>query len=70
MQLKGTQMGFFVGTDELGFFSLVDDSGKEIEFKTIVAIMNFMHKNGWEYVNNIGGSDGAAPQYFFKKRLN
>jgi hypothetical protein len=70
MQLKGTQMGFFVGTDDLGFFALVDDSRKEIEFKTIVAIMNYMHKYGWEYINNIGGTDGAAPQYYFRKQKN
>ena len=69
LQPKGIQISFFVGVDELGFFVFVDDSGKEKELKTIVAIMNLMYENGWEYINNIGGSDGAAPQYFFKKRI-
>jgi biopolymer transport protein ExbD len=67
-QQKGMQVGFFVGLDELGYFAIVDDSGKEIEFKTIVAVMNYLYENGWEFVGNIGGADGAAPQYFFKKR--
>jgi biopolymer transport protein ExbD len=68
IQQRGAQMGFFVGMDELGYFAIVDDSGKEIEFKTIVSIMNYMFENGWEFVGNIGGTDGAAPQYYFKKR--
>ena len=69
LQPKGLQVGFFIGIDEPGFFTFVDENNKQLEFQTIIAIMNFMHKNGWEYINNIGGSDGAAPQYFFKKRL-
>ncbi len=68
MQQKGVQIGFFVGLDEPGFFAFVDELGKEIEFKTIVAVMNYMAINGWEFVGNIGGSDGAAPQYFFRKK--
>lgn len=68
IQQRGVQMGFFVGMDELGYFAFIDDSGKEIEFKTIVAVMNYLYENGWELIGNIGGTDGAAPQYYFKKR--
>lgn len=68
LQPKGMQINFYVGIDELGFNSFVDDAGKTIEFKTIIAIMNYMDKFGWEYVSAIGGTDGAAPQYFFRKK--
>lgn len=68
LQASATGVGFFVSVDELGYFLFVDENGKELEFKTIVSIMNYMHQHGWEYLNNIGGTDGAAPQYYFKKR--
>lgn len=62
------KIDFFIGTNELGVWKLLDESGNPIQFQTIVAVMNHLHKNGWDYINNIGGSDGAAPQYFFRKR--
>ena len=62
------KIDFFIGTDELGFWKLLDENDNPIEFQTIIAVMNHLHRNGWEYINNIGGTDGAAPQYFFKKR--
>lgn len=65
--IKG-KIGFYAGLDELGAWEFIDSNGNPIEMKTNVAVMNFMYKNGWEYINNIGGSDAAAPQYFFKKR--
>lgn len=68
MQAQKGKFGFFVGVEELGFWQLLDESGKPIEFKTIVAVMNHMYKNGWEYINNIGGTGGAASHYYFRKR--
>lgn len=67
MQPFKGKFDFFVGTDELGVWKFIDENGNQIEFQTIVAIMNYLHKSGWEYINNIGGSDAAAPQYFFRK---
>lgn len=64
------KIDFFVGIDELGIWKLLDENDTPIEFRTIVAIMNFMHKNDWEYINNIGGNEGAVPQYFFRKKQN
>ena len=65
--LKG-KFGFFIGLNELGVWQFLDTNAKPIEYKTIIAVMNYMHKNGWEYTNNIGGNGGAAPQYYFRKK--
>lgn len=62
------KIDFFVGLNELGVWKLLDEKNNPVEFQTIIAIMNFLYIHGWEYVNNIGGSDGAAPQYFFRKK--
>lgn len=68
MQPQNGRYGFFIEVNELGFWKCIDLEGKPIEFSTIVAVMNYLSENGWEYINNIGGSDGAAPQYYFKKK--
>ncbi len=68
MQQLNLKIDFYVGINELGFWQFIDDAGLPIKMKSTIDVMNFMYKNGWEYINNIGGSDGAAPQYFFKKK--
>lgn len=68
MQPYKGKIEFFVGVDELGVWKFIDESGKPIKMQTIVAVMNYMHTNNWIYINNIGGTDGAAPQYFFRKK--
>ena len=67
-QLVGAKFGFYVMLEDLGAWDFIDSTGTKIEFKTVIAVMNYMYRNGWEYINNIGGSDGAAPQYFFRKK--
>ena len=67
INLLKPNMGYIVMTDELEMWCFIDGNNAELVFKTPVAVMNHMHKNGWEYINNIGGSDGSAPQYYFKK---
>lgn len=62
------KFAFCIVLNDLGFWQCVDEKQNIIEFKTIVAVMNYLHENGWEYINNIGGSAGAAPQYFFRKK--
>lgn len=68
MQPYQGKIDFFIGIDELGVWKLLDENNKQIEFQTIISLMNYLDKNRWEYINNIGGSDSAAPQYFFKKK--
>lgn len=38
-------------------FEFIDElSGKKIKFETITTLLNFMDKNGWDYVNTYGDS--------------
>lgn len=67
MQPVRGKMAFYVGVDELGAWQFLDENNNPINFETIVAVLNYMKKNGWEYIDNIGGTNGAAPQYFFRK---
>ena len=62
------KFGFFVMVNELGAWRFIDDDDKPLNFETTTAIMNHMNRHGWVYLNNIGGTDGAAPQFFFKKK--
>lgn len=63
-----TPQGSFALLNELGKFVFIDDNNKPIDLKTTTAILNFMARHGWNYINTVGGIDTAAPQYIFKKR--
>lgn len=42
-------------------YEFIDESsGKKIKFETITTVLNFMDKNGWEYINTYGD-----PLHFF-----
>lgn len=50
-------------------YEFIDEStGKKVKFQTISSLLNFMDKNGWEYLNTYGES-----LYFFifkRKEIN
>jgi len=63
-----TPQGSFALLNELGKFVFVDDNNKPIDLKTTTAVLNFMARHGWNYINTVGGNEGTPPQYIFKKR--
>jgi hypothetical protein len=63
-----TPQGAVVGTMEMGASHFIDEKNNHIELKTTAQILNFMHRHGWDYINTLGGTDGATPQYIFRKR--
>jgi hypothetical protein len=47
-------------------------SGKPVEFQSMVEALNFMDKNGWEYVDNkvlTNSNDDALSKYLLKRKL-
>jgi hypothetical protein len=65
--LGGIETMTSIGDGDIFYF--VDErNGGKLKMKTTVEILNFMWKNGWEYINTIGGNGEAAPQMIFKKK--
>ncbi len=67
-QSKDGKIDFFVEFDGKGLWKLLDEDEKSIEFSNVVAVMNFMYKNYWEYIGNINETKDTSPRYFFRKR--
>ena len=49
---------------------IVGPNGKDMVFHTMIDALNFMEKNGWEYVNNyvISIGNDLVYQYLLKKK--
>ncbi len=48
-----------------GFLSK-DEKGEKVSFKSLVDLLNFMSKRGWEYVSQIE-TDGKMLNFLFRK---
>ena len=50
--------------------SIRDTDGKQQKFNSIVDALNFMDKNGWEYVHNyvIGSGDTLENRYLLRRK--
>ena len=44
--------------------------GKDMQFNSVIAALNFMYKNGWDYSNNFVVTDknGSIYHYLLKKK--
>ncbi len=68
-QSKDGKTDFIIEFDGNDAWKLLDDDEeKTLEFDNIVAVMNFMYKNYWEYIGNINETKDTPPKYFFRKR--
>ena len=65
IETAGINWNYMVATDHSAFFKFIDDSGEKIKFDTIIELMNFMFKNGWEFIFY---KETGLQQLFFKKR--
>ena len=63
-----TPKGVQVGTEEPNIYLFAENDNNQTELKTTAQILNFMFKNGWNYIGTIGGNGAAAPQLIFAKR--
>lgn len=46
------------------------NDGKDMKFNSVIAALNFMYKNGWDYANNfvVSDKDGSVYHYLLKKK--
>lgn len=44
--------------------------GKDMKFNSVIAALNFMYLNGWDYANNfvVSDKDGSVYHYLLKKK--
>jgi len=44
--------------------------GKDMKFNSVIAALNFMYKNGWDYLNNfaVTTKDGSVYHYLLRKK--
>jgi hypothetical protein len=57
-----------VETNLEGYWRFIDENGKEMKFNTNTDLLNFMHKNGWEFKQFIRNDVALVSFYVFERR--
>lgn len=67
LTLSGKMKVRILWNDQNTGTDICNEKGERIEFKTMVDVMNYMSKRGWDFVDSKINPNGSVYYYMFRK---